>query len=723
MPDTMGGQQPAGFWEKTAPGVKYPDLNRRLKGLPDWLRSIEENVGRPLSAATSKAADTMTMGLAAPLIDKLTGTNTYSRLAKGVQDEHEGFAKAGEMAGTLGSMAMGGVGKVPALSAKALPEIAKLAAPVTRKAADFGKAAIMAGVGGGIGGLESGIRTATGQQEGSVIGNTLAGVGLGAAGGGLGSMAADKLSRLLERLPKRTAKAVLSTADMKSRDTMAALRKQAGAGSGAMKQAEEADDLVRELSGITRKYNLDQEGSLEEVAKWQRAKWKEIDKAFEAAAPDTQASKLLEGMMTGDELAELTKKYGAEKTTEVINGMMKKAGQIQGLANTRDLLQRAIDSSFKATDEDAGAILRDIAGTLRNRLDDVVADTAEKAGVDLGMPFKQFKHEYGLLQPAAKGAIREAVAPQAVAMNSPTAEKLGVTKLLSNIGGPAAVSGSLGTAGALQGISEGGSPAEIAAKAGLGALGGAVASKGIGRLATRGLGKLDRVAPEIAKLAPGVSNLSRAAGIGGAKVAAGAIRQDAVEKVAPQTPGEQKAAETGAAAGEAISSGDTKSYRNQVAERLHERWVRAGMEQYYPGRFDEFINYAREKTGGFEPSKTAQIMFADPEERKKFLDALEVHKTLSEAVPLAERRERNLIGQTKTGTADEASAAVAYQRLQELLKGRAPKVQGAAETAYSLLNKIMGDKKLSTAQKQKQVRKILADYGVAFNLMDQAGVA
>lgn len=721
MPDVMGGQ-PTGFWERTAPGVKYPDLNKRLNGLPDWLRAIEEKVGRPLSAATSKAADVLTFGLASPLIDKLTGQQTYSRLAKEVQQEHEGLAKAGEIAGTLGSMAMG---RIPSglMVAKEAPAIAKAAAPAVRKAIDWGKAAALAGSGAGLGGLEAGVRTATGQQEGGLAGNVAAGMGLGALGGGLGSIASDKLAQFLEHLPKRTAKARLKTADMNRRDMMAVLRRQAGAGSGALKQAEEASDVARDVAEIVKKYNLDVEGNLEKVANWQRGKWKQIDDVFEAAVGDTQASKLLEGMMTFDELDELGKKFGTDKVHEVVNGLMKKAGQIQGLANTRDLLQRSIDASMKATDEDAGSALRQIAGTLRGRLDDKVAEIAKQGGVDLGMPFSQFKHEYGLLQPVARGVAREEIAPQGVVMNSPTMEKLGVAELLKKNAPMIGMGGAGLGVGGLTG-KEGETTEQRISRMALGAVGGAVASKALGRAATRTLAGLDPVARKLAVLAPRAQNLSRAAAIGGAKAATAAVRKEAVQQTAPETPVQQEAAETGAAAGQAISSGDTSAYKNQIAERLRERWIRAGMEQYYPGQFDAFITYAREKTGGFEPTKTAQIMYADPEERKKFLDALEVSRTLTENLPLAERRETGVLGGQKMETEEQRKNAIAYQLLQNIFKKQmAGMPEGATAMGYTLFKKIMEDKKLSTDQKIAQMKKILSQYGVAFNLVQQAGIA
>lgn len=713
-------QPPAGFWEKTAPGVKYPDLNKRLNGLPDWLRGIEEKL-RPVGAGLSKAYNTLTFGAMDPLAKAISPE--FHEAMKAQEAAYPGAAKAGEVAAIIPAMA---TGRIPAglMVAKEAPAAAKLAAPAIRKAVDWGKAAMLAGSGAGLGGLEAGIRTATGQQEGSLAGNIATGTALGGLGGAAGSILSDRLSRLLEHLPKRTAKARLKTADMNRRDMMAVLRRQAGAGSGALKQAEEAPDVARDVAEIVKKYNLDVEGNLEKVANWQRAKWQELDKAFEAAMPDRRAANIMGDLLKPEEIADLGAKYGAS-AQQAADQIMKKAAQVKGLANTREMLQRTIDASFKTPDEELGAAMREIAGTLRSRVDDMVATAGEAAGVDLGMPFRQFKHEYGLLQPVARGVAREEIAPQGVVMNSPTMEKLGVAQIINKLA-PTAAAGAVGAGGgALLGIKEGDTPASIAARVGAGALGGVALQRALGRGATRAIAGLDPVAQRLAALAPRVANLGRAAAMGGARAAAGAARQEATQQTAPQTPGEQKAAETGAAAGSAISTGDTSEYRNRVAERLRERWIRSGMEQYYPGQFDSFIQYAREKTGGFEPAKTAQIMFADPEERKKFLDAVEVSHTLSESIPLAENRQLGFmgLGGAKTGTPDEASSAVAYQRLQELMKGRAPKVAGAADTAYSLLNKIMGDKKLSTGQKREQVQKILADYGVAFNLMQQAGIA
>lgn len=274
-------------------------------------------------------------------------------------------------------------------------------------------------------------------------------------------------------------------------------------------------------------------------------------------------------------------------------------------------------------------------------------------------------------------------------------------------------------------MSEGDTPASRALKIGGGALGGVALSKMLGRGATGAFAALDPLAPAIARLAPGAANLGRGAALAGSRAAVGMIPK-AVEQVAPQTPEQQRAAETGAAAGQAISSGDTAAYKTQIADKLKERWVGMGMEQWYPGQFDAFIEYARERTGGFEPAKTAHIMYSDPEERKKFLDALQVSQMLAESLPLAEQREQSLLGGTKVGTEEQASSAIAYQKIAEMLRDRALASGGkaGASTAPFLLATIMKDKKLSSAEKRRRVEQLLTQYGgVDFDMMRQAGVA
>ncbi len=487
----------------------------------------------------------------------------------------------------------------------------------------------------------------------------------------------------------------------------------AGPGDTGLGKFKTADYARKELVRVGKEIGAHIPGKMDDAILAHKAMWQMLDDVVEKAMPNVRGSDIYRAAASKIDLDDLAKQFGSENVNEAMGRILKGGETRAGLANVRGYLQDVIDNTFrqgtitKGIDAGAQRLDRTIAQRLRTNLDDIVVDTAQKAGMNID--FAKLKRDYLPMRAIADAAAKADIAPFRAGGGSTTMEKLGTSLALAGLGGATGYgSGEGDTQERLK------RAAITAALTGVAGVGGQALSRAAGGAATRGIASILPVASKaekaLTKIAPEV--LETYGARTGGKIAA-EISRAAKQEAAPATPKEEEAADTGAAAG----AGDQPAYINQVMDKMRSYAAIRGVSE----NSEEFAQFAREvyvATEGFSPDKIGGILYPNPDERKAYLKALSAARRMSEVMPTATAERPGLLQREPEET--EMARAAAIDQLAAIV-GDVAKERGSEAAAKKALQKILGGRE-SPERKAELVRVLLAQYGVDIDALAEMGV-
>lgn len=370
----------------------------------------------------------------------------YRRMFPNGEKEYQDFIKkhgtaynVGNVAGSIGSAFIPGIGlagdaaKGIGLGAKAL-EGAKLlegGAEAAKGVSGIAKLGNIAAKGVLTGALEGGVRGVTGSTPGQELQGGMQGVQSGALWGAGGQLVGEGVSalagaapRLLGEGAKKGMQKFLGTTELNSREAASVMRDMAGPGAKGLGKQAVSEDALQSLYDVGRKYGLNKPGMADEVFNGTRSDWKLVNDHFESAFPNSSASDLLNMSTTEDDLAPIWKMANSDVAKASLNKIGQDLAGVDGLANVRRYLDNGIADTYKpgATSQSAAEAQRALFSTLRSNLDEMVTDTAKKAG--LPADFDTMKKEYLPLRAYAASDAKATMKVARTNTGSPTWEKM-----------------------------------------------------------------------------------------------------------------------------------------------------------------------------------------------------------------------------------------------------------------------------------------------------------
>lgn len=639
--------------------------------------------------------------------------------------------RTGETIGTIGSMFV----PVPGLGAVKGAKGALTAARAIKgvdTAADLAKAAKavkgltlgqMAARGALSGAAEAGVRGVTSEKSLQDIAKDIqSGALFGAGGGVAGGLISKGLGKFGKRAEdlagearKMSDKAVIGLTPLKGRDTQRLLKDVAGPGAKGLGKFAKRDFTREALADIIRDEKLYLAGADDKYFAKVMKDWDDIGKAFETAYPDVRGSGVLaEAIKRGsDDIKKVMQMPGGKDAIDRLAKYLSDAKDLQGLNPVKTYLSNVVKDTFnpaRATDANAAEAERALANILKRNVDDMSIDAAEKLGLDID--FAKRRKNYVFDRQIADAIAREDVAPLRVNTGSPTMEKLGMGLAGATLGG---VSGAAG--GEDVPIGERiGKAAKQAALFGAAGLAGSSLKGLSSKAASTAIAKSKPLAELAEKVAPSVARFAEkltpeaGAVVGGQ--AASIISRQAKAEAAPETPAQEKAADTGAAAG----AGEPR-YVSQVMDRMRAYAAARGVPED-SAEFQQFAQAVYAATEGFAPDKIGGILYPDPEERKAYTRALTAARRLSEIGPQAIAARPGLL---VPETAEQKIARESAVDQLASLVGDVAKERGSEKAAKAALTKILGGRE-SPERKAELVRLLLAQYGVDLDALTEMGV-
>lgn len=685
--------------------IKWEDLlaggagavDEALYGIPEWLlkKVNREGVEKYIKAhepayRTGETIGTVgSMFLPVPGAGLVKGLGLAGKVAKGV-DTATDIARLADKGSDVARLIKG---------ADTAADVARAAKPAT----DWLK---LAKTGAFSGAAEAGVRGVTGEKTPEqILKDITSGAAFGAGGGVLGGAIGKAMPRLTKEAAKGSELAYLGTTDMKARNAMSYLRDMAGANAKGIGKFKAADKARSELVRVGREIGAHIPGKMDDAILEHAAAWNKIDDAVEKLAPEIRASDLYSNAAGTLDLPDLYKEFGQDEVDAFLKQVLEEGTKRQGVANSRGFLSDLVEASYSPgnvkTGRDAGIqrMQRKIAQGLRSGVDDTVQTIAEKAGLDID--FKKLKRDYLPMRALAEAGAKADITPTRVNLGSPTAEKL-------------AVSGALG----LGGFASGDKDMDIKdrlARAAIGAGAGALGSRAIGSLATRGIAAASPIAnlieSAVSKAAP--EALERTGALVGGQ-AGSVISRKAIEQAAPSTPTEAEAATVGATAGQ----GDEPAYRGMIIDKMKAYAAAQGV----PEDSEEFATFAQQvyaATDGFAPDKIANVLYTDPAERAAYMKALTASRTMAEVMPTASRQAPGLLG---SETDEEKIAREAAVDQLASMVGDIAKERGSEAAAKKGLTRILAGNE-SPERKAELVKTLLEQYGVDLDQLTELGVS
>jgi len=677
--------------------------------------------------------------------EALFGLPEYALKKLGKRQEVEDYIKknekayrTGETVGTIGSMfipipgagavkagTMAAKGLKAAKAADTVTDLARLAkgadtvSDVGRlikgvdTAADIGKAADtgiklkknidfskLATRGALAGGAESGVRGITSEKTpAEILKDIQTGALFGAGGGVVGGVLGNNLKRYASEAAEGAEKAYLGTTDLVRKQALAHLKDVAGAGAKGFGKLSVADKARRELVRVGKEIGAHIPGKMDEAIFENKKMWKALDDVVENAMPNVRGSEIYSEALNKLDMDALYAQFPKAEVDGFLKQVLVDGVDRSGLANSRaflsDLIDAANNKSTIKSGKDAATqrMQKEIAKSLKTGVDEIVMDTAEKAG--LNIDFNKLKKDYLPMRAFAESGAIDSIVPTKTFLGSPTMEKL-------------AMSG----AGSALGFSQGDDLETRLKNAAIGGVGGFAVKKGLEKLITKGIAStaplaglasdaLEKIAPEVLEKA--------GATIGGQ--AGSVISRKVLDEVQPETPKEAEAAETAAV------SDNEPVYLSRVLQKMQDYAIANGVDPESQ-EFQDFAGQVYSATGGFDPEKIGSILYTDPGEQASYLKALQVSKGLREVMPTATAKKAGLFD--KATAEEDLARGTAIDKLSALV-GDVAKEAGTEAYAKKALTKILNSND-DPERKAQLVKTLLSGYGVDIDELESMGV-
>ncbi len=611
-------------WSEILKNAKFEDVDKDLNGIPSTLAaSYKPEKYKERSAA---AVDPRYQGTLAKIASTLSGVvrgGTFGLLDPMTKAVYPAGAKilekskavnpkesaVGELVGTVGSAftnpataGKAGIGLLRAgiKGSKLLPTLA-------RNAIMTGTAAVPQAAG----------ELAQGEKAGTVAGNFAKSMATGTALGTATETLLGKLPNILSKLKKTaTATAVREGLDIDPRSF-----KNAATIGGKIKGGtvrERAKGLGSDLIELMNKEGVRDEASKEAWLAAQKARWKDVDTAFDTAqevfSGNNPNAKFIQNTLIDkinahpqiQSVIEENPENGVKMVQELLDVSDKK----KGIANIREYLQRQADLAYKP-------------GATVELSEKARAAKAIRSVIDDAFVPPELKADYSKYRAIDDALTREDLRmPKTFSTGSQTAGRM--------IGS--------GLAGGVLGGSAGGvdtSDPNWLKKLALKSAGGFVAGSLVPRIGSAVANKLTgRLAARIAPLIPELG--AKAGGEAGSLVSrlgARAIQPEEAATIAstgeeqPQTPTEAKTDQS-------IQEQEQTAQPENISaakEATNSAWadtVRARLNTLYDTYLsdysdeisrEEFFRQADELTDHFDPRKTAGFIFTDKNEKENYL--------------------------------------------------------------------------------------------------------
>jgi hypothetical protein len=531
-------------------------------------------------------------------------------------------------------------------------------------------------------------------------------------------MIAGGAERLGKVLSKKSQQAMVGLTNATGRDMNKMLSFAAGPGAKGLGKVKVADDVLADTADLISKRRWDLEGNIERDGEEITKVWREISDAADSRFGKRPGAEIVKELFTPEDMAQLVDKYG-DSATAAAAQIEKSVGKAKGAENIREGLWRQIKGGRLNPDADVGGATADMAKIIRERFDDAALESFAGAGgklPDYAPDMGQFKKLYRVVEPLATAEARASVKPLRVNFGSNTAPKLLASAAL----------------GAATGAGTGEDTEAKIRNAIAGTVIGGLGQAALGRLGGRGIAaasELLKGAPElgasIGKMAPQIASVT-------GKLAANAASPAQRELFAPEDQGRamggpgsvDQAAATGADAGQAIASGDAQGYQDIVVQKLTDLWNMSGGETQFPGGKDEFIAAMYSASGGFKPENTAGLLYPDPEEREKFLQALKFNAEIAQSLPEAGETGGGFLGTTLgvPGSEIEGRTAAKSKLMGDIASGIASSNGVTSSEIKKSIGKVLNSRD-SIDKKRARINNILANYGIDLNMLTKWGLA
>jgi hypothetical protein len=520
-----------------------------------------------------------------------------------------------------------GAGKALNLGQKAGIGLEKLAS-APGKGANFGQTFARLG---GRAALESGLgETVRSVAHGNDLGTAAAEGGSaallgGLIGGGVGA-GMSKAGEALGKLRESTRLADLERMGFDTRSLRKALK-----ASGGGRTSEAVDKFLQDLQDVGKKEGfrgaLDK-GQLADKLRGEASEgYKALDDIYNANSSkihDMMESKLIKEHKLDEKVYDTAGQMlggkGPFQMQDVVSGLFSKFDQAKSLVNKRDFLNTVIEQARKGNTA-MDSMKYDAAMAMKKSLDDSINEAVEQTG-DEGLKSlgKKWKFSNALIDAENRGDIAIAKGT-----GSPTAEKALIGGLLGVGGG--AVSSDWSDPDKLG--------ANIAKTLGM-SVGGAALSKVGAQAGKAVMSSADDLVKSI--LEKGGKGIAKVEATGemvgpnaGKAIAAATMKADPEQKAAIASDPQKLAA---------VGGQDKQAYKELVKARLAAIWETRYAAQYPgDGAFEQFMAGAESASRGFDPERTAGLLYPDRAEREQYLAALKASKAVEQNIEQAGEKE------------------------------------------------------------------------------------
>lgn len=615
---------------------------------PDWLESLGAGAAGAASGVLFDIPEAI-----AKAVDKKSFEDWKARNATAYG--------AGQLAGTIGGSfipvaglvgkglkVLGGAGKLAEgtnLLSKAGQGLEKLAsAPAA--GANFGQIASHLGQRAAVeSALGEGVRSAAhGDDLGTIGTNALTSGALGGVVGGLAGGGLSQAGKLLQEFRKGTRLADLERMGYDTKSLRNALRqtfKQFGGGQtsskGAALKSTKLDDMLDQIQETTKAAGGRGEIDKGDIAEQLYSKAKEGYGALDDLAEANQG--VIHKAISEKAISDNASKFpGRPELENNLNDLISRLEKTPSLSDKRALLQNAVIKGSRGNDTD----LFDAATSLRNNLDSAVNDIAENSG---NQSLKELGKQWKVANSLGDAEIRGDLAMQK-GTGSSTNEKAILAGALG-----------IGGAGAAGASSDWSDPSQIGANLGktlLAGLGGAALAKGAAKAKTVGMSALDDVLKgALTNGGKVIQKIEQSGSVGGpalGRSVAGAVNQATTQQKQEIAANPQALAQ--------VAEVNKTAHADLVKARLRQIWDTRFASQFKgEDAFNQFLAGAEQASRGFDPERTASLIYPDQADREAYLAALHGKKAIESN--LAQSGEKagpfGLLGQTQEAKLAESA--------------------------------------------------------------------